>query len=310
MPLPIPQRLQRSQEFLLACAVALGLALPQPAELLRTVMLPALGGILFFSFLAAPGDIFTRPRLLLHAGLQAVLLSFVLLGGCILGLSQLLFSDPHFRTGYVFLAAAPPASAVFAVTYSLRREADHALRAVLGAYLASLIITPLLILFFLDQRLALEPLAVFGRVALVILLPLAASRAAHGLGWQARLDPIKGKAIKWLFFLVFFILAGVNRGVLLHELLLLWRSALLATGCFLGLGGTVFLLNRKMGAGPARVAVRTLLATCKNTGLAGGLALSLAGARVAAPSVVAVVFMLAFLALMKLYLRRHGRQPA
>lgn len=303
-------KLLRNQEFLLVSAVVLGLLWPGPASPLLPTVLPTLGLVIFLSTLAVPNRNFTQPAQLLRSGLEGVLFSFVLLGGVIIGLSYLLLDDAYFRTGYVFAAAAPPATGVIAFTYSFKGDATHALLAVLGGYLASLVLTPLMIMLFLDSRVSLDPVTLLMHVALLVLAPLLASRAALALGWQHFLDPIKGDVIKWLFFLVFYVLVGVNRSVLLTEFDLLGRIALVAVLFYFGLGGLVYLISRRLEGGLERTVARTLLVTCKNLGLAGGMVLSLAGARAAVPCTVAVLFMLAFLTIAGALLRRPGGAAA
>ncbi len=164
-------KLFSSQEFLIGLALFLGLAWPDLAAPLTFTVLPALAVVIFLSTLGVPNQIFKQPMAMLRAGLEGTVLSFILLGAVTIGLSRLFLDDPHFLAGYVFMAATPPATAVIAFTYSMKGDVTHALGTVLGAYLASLFMTPLILMLFLGGHIQVHTGQVVLHICVVILCP-------------------------------------------------------------------------------------------------------------------------------------------
>ncbi len=304
-------KLLRSQEFLIGLALFLGLVWPDLARPLTFTVLPALAVVIFLSTLGVPNKIFTQPVAMLRAGLEGTVLSFVVLGAVTIGLSRLLLDDPHFQAGFVFMAATPPATAVIAFTYSMKGDVTHALSTVLGAYLASLFMTPIILNLFLGGHITVNTWEVVLHIVIVIIIPLAVSRLCLWAGWQRFLDPVKGDVIKGLFFLVFYIMVGLNRQVFFDELDLIWSTALVMVLCYFVLGAVVYWLSRRLGSVLEKAISLTLLTTVKNLGLSGGMALALGGEKAAVPSAVAAIIFLVYITAMGAYMRhRHTLEDA
>jgi BASS family bile acid:Na+ symporter len=92
--------------------------------------------------------------------LGSLAINYVLLGGCILGLSMLLIRDEALRSGFIIIAAAPPAVAVIPFTGFLNGNSTFSLVGTIGCYLGALIIMPLIALGFLGSGFV-QPLKLF-----------------------------------------------------------------------------------------------------------------------------------------------------
>ncbi|MCX5855289.1 MAG: hypothetical protein NTZ24_12115, partial [Deltaproteobacteria bacterium] len=104
--------LLRNRNGIFLLALAAGLALPGAAPVTRHLVLPALALAMTLSTMEIGNEVFVKPRTLLFPALLGIIMSYIILGNIIIGLSALLIRDEALWTGFVLLAAAPPAVAV------------------------------------------------------------------------------------------------------------------------------------------------------------------------------------------------------
>jgi BASS family bile acid:Na+ symporter len=225
----------------------------------------------------------------------AVVCSFLLLGGLLMGLSQLLIRDPELISGFVILAAVPPAVAVIPFTGLLQGDQVFSLLGTVGSYLAALILTPLLALIFLGGGLVVHPLAIATIVGELIFLPLLASRLLQWLGWAPKIEPWKGTLTNWSFFIITFTIVGLNRQLFLHQPLSLLPVVFIALCTTFLWGEIIERVCRWWGLEQSLTISLVLLGTLKNYGLSGGLALTLFNTQTSVPSAVSTVFMIIYI---------------
>lgn len=284
----------RNRNGIFFLAMAAGLLLPWAAPVTKHLILPALALAMALSTMEIGSKVFLRPRTLLFPALLGIIMSYIILGNIIIGLSALLIRDEALWTGFVLLAAAPPAVAVIPFSGFLRGNGPLSLIGTVGAYLGALVIMPLITLTLLSTT-AFDPLKLIMITLELIVLPLAVSRLLLRNGWKERVAPYGGTVTNWSFFIVLYALVGLNR-----DLILGWTTTLLpvASIAFISMFILGFLIDWISGLFHIPRETRTslvLLGTLKNQGLAGGLALTLFSPEAALPAAVTTMIMIVYI---------------
>lgn len=285
----------RNRDVILALALGLGLTVGQLAVYTDKLVLPSLVLVMTLSVLGVPSRIFRSPGAFVRPALTAIICSFLLLGGILVGLSRLLIQDQELLTGFVILAAVPPAVAVIPFTGMLRGDQVFSLLGTVGSYLGALILTPLLALVFLGGGVVVHPLTIAVIVGELILLPLLVSWLLQWLGWAERIEPFKGTVTNWSFFVITYTIVGLNRQLFLHQPLSLLPVVGIAV-CSTFLWGEILeRFCRWRGLEKPLTISLVLLGTLKNYGLSGGLALALFSTQTSVPSAVSTIFMIIYI---------------
>ena len=284
----------RNRNGIFFLAMAAGLLLPGAAPVTRHLILPALALAMALSTMEIGNEVFIRPRSLLFPALLGIIMSYIILGNIIIGLSALLIRDETLWTGFVLLAAVPPAVAVIPFSGFLRGNGPLSLIGTVGAYLGALVIMPLITLTLLSSA-AFDPLKLLMITLELIVFPLAFSRLLIRKGWKERIEPYRGTAVNWSFFTVLYTMVGLNRDVLLGQTWSLLPVAFIALLSMFLLG---FLIDWVCGLFHIPKETRTslvLLGTLKNQGLSSGLALTLFSQEATIPSTVSTIIMIGYI---------------
>ena len=287
------KHLLRNRNFIFLLAIITGLLFPRGTKWTEPLLLPVLAVVMTLSTMGISNNIFRFPRSLLFPALMGILMNYVLLGTLIIALAAILIHKETLWTGFVILAAAPPAVAVIPFSAFLKGDSTYSLFGTVGAYLGALIIMPLMAVGFLGST-SLDPSRLLAIMIQVIIFPLVVSRILVWKGWHERIEPVKGVITDWGFFLILYTIMGLNRDTLIGmPLTLLPVAAIAFAGTFL-LGfliewtGRLFRINREVATS------LVLLGTLKNCGLAGGIALTLYSREAALPAVVSTVFIIIY----------------
>lgn len=285
----------RNRDVLLALALGLGLTVGQLAVYTDTLVLPALALIMTLSVLGVPSRLFLSPGAFVRPALVAIICSYVLLGGLLVGLSRIFIQDQELIAGFVILAAVPPAVAVIPFTNMLQGDQVFSLLGTVGSYLGALILTPLLTLVLLGGGLVVHPVSIAVIVGELILFPLLISWLLQWLGWAEKVEPWKGTLTNWSFFIITFTIVGLNRQLFLHQPLSLLPVVVIAVCSTFLWGEIIERCCRWWGLDWPLTVSLVLLGTLKNYGLSGGLALTLFSTQTSVPSAVSTVFMIIYI---------------
>ena len=284
----------RSRNFILLLAAIFGLILPQGSRWTEILTLPALAVIMSLSTMGVSGKVLRSPKSLIVPAVSGILMSYVVLAGFILGTSAVFIHDEAIRKGFIILAVVPPAVAIIPFTDQLNGNSTYSLIGTTGAYLAGLIIIPLMVFQFLGSSsfdLASVPMI----IALLIIVPLAVSRILLWKRVAGRIEPIKGPITNWSFFIVFYTIVGLNHDIFIGQPLRLVPVAAIAIASTFFLGLIIDLAGRLLKIDPEITTSLVLMGTLKNYGLAGGLALAFFGKQTALPSTVSTIFMFIYI---------------
>jgi len=294
--------LLRNRDFIMILALACGLLWGNGAKWTEPLTLPGLALVMTLSTTAVSGGLFRSPKTMLVPLLSGVVMNYLILGGFLLGINAFLIHDEAIESGFVLVAAVPPAVAVLPYTVFLKGNNYFSLLGTIGAYLSALILTPLMAVSLLGTGFV-HPAKIVTIMVELILVPLVASRVLVRTGIANRIEPLKGSIVNWTFFLITYTIVGLNRNVFLSHPFSLLPVATVALASTFFLGWLIDRVGRmcRVEAG-TRVSL-LLLGTLKNYGLAGGLALTLFGNKTALPATVSTVFMIVYIIWLQLKLR-------
>jgi len=288
------QYLLRNRNSVLILSLATGLIWGKGAQWTETTTLPALAIVMTLSVMGITGDTFRSFRTFITPALTGIVMNYVVLGGIILGLSKLFIHDEALWSGFVIIAAVPPAVAVIPFTFFLKGDTDFSLIGTISAYLGALLITPLMVLLFIGTSFV-DPLKLMIITIELIFAPLLFARILIMTGIARLIEPIKGDITNWSFFLVSYTIVGLNQQVFLTQTLSLLPVAMISFASTFLLGWIIGLFCKIARLDKKKTTSIVLLGTLKNYGLAGGLALSFFDTKTAIPSTVSVVFMIFYI---------------
>ncbi len=300
------KNLLRHRDFILLLALGLGLFLGQGARWTERLVVPALAVVMTLSTMGVPGRIFLAPRNLLLPAFVGIAMNYGVLGSLILGLNFLLVRDEALRYGFIIMTAVPPAIAVIPFAAILNGNQNFTLIATIGCYLAALLLTPLITLYFIGSGF-MESGKILTLLVELILAPLIFSRILLWSKLAKRIEPRKGVITNWGFFLVVYTIVGLNRDLFFSQPLAFLPAAFIALASTFLLGFIIektsqfFRVDSQLGIS------LILLGTQKNTGLAAGLALTLFSERTAVPATIYMVFMLLNFIWLSFKRRREGK---
>jgi len=237
------------------------------------------------SSIGISGDSLRSLKSLVSFTLVGIVGNFLLHGAILIGLSALIIRDQFFWNGFILVAAVPPAVAVIPFALFLRGNMDLALLGTIGAYLGALIITPLIALVFLGTGF-ISPAKLLLILGELIVGPLIVSRILASTGLSKKIDPYKGPITNWSFFLVIYIMTGLNRDIFFQQPLSIVPVAIVAILTTFVLGWVIEKIGDFFHYEKAKLTSFVLLATFKNYGLAGALALVFFNPQTAVPATV------------------------
>ncbi|MEQ8151816.1 MAG: hypothetical protein ABRQ32_02835 [Smithellaceae bacterium] len=287
-------KLLANRNFIFLLAITLGLLLPQPAEWLKVLIMPALALVMTLATINVPNNYFLNPRSILKPSLAGLFMSYVVLSGALLILSAWLINDKNLWIGFVLIAAVPPAVAVIPFTAILDGNVSYTLSGTVASYIAALLIMPLFFWLFMGAAFE-DPYKLLKIMLLLIVLPLLLSRGILYFNWQDRLFPVRGLLTDWGFFIVLYSMIGVNRNLIFSNPLAVAPIAGIVIGTTFLLGWLIQIICGLCRVDKKNVISLVLQGTMKNQGIAGGLAITLFAKEAALPSAIYSIFMILYI---------------
>jgi len=298
--------LLRNRDFIMVLALALGLGWGGAAPWTERTTLPLLMVVMTLATMGVSGTVFRSPRALVAPALAGIAMNYFVLGGFLLASNALLIHDEALRSGFVLVAAVPPAVAVLPFTLFLNGDTAFSLIGTLAAYLGALVIMPLMSLLFLGPGF-IDPGKLMMIMIELILLPLILSRILIRFRVAPRVEPFKGTVTNWSFFVLMYTIVGLNREIFLSHPLSLVLPALIAVASTFFLGWVIEAAGKALRIPQRTLVGLVLLGTLKNYGLAGGLALTLFSRKSALPATISAIFMITYIVYLQ-FKKRSGRE--
>jgi len=286
--------LLRNRNAIFLLALAAGLAFPAVTPVTRHLVLPALALAMALATMEIGNELFRKPRALIFPAFLGIIMSYIILGNIIIGLAAFMIRDETIWTGFILLAAVPPAVAVIPFSEFLKGNGPLSLVGTVGAYLGGLAIMPL-IAFGLLRSAAFDPLQLLMVTLELIVLPLCVSRILIREGWRERIAPYRGTATNWSFFVVLYTLIGLNRNIILGQTSTLLPVAAISIFTMFILGFLIDWLGSRFHLPRETRTSLVLLGTLKNQGMAGGIALTMFSQEAALPAAVSTMVMIVYI---------------
>lgn len=296
----------RDRNIIFTLAMAFGLLTDYPARWTEPLILPFLGLIMTLSVLNVSNRAFLTPKIMIVPACTGIVMTYLILGSVMIGLSFLMIDDPALRAGFILIAAAPPAIAIIPFSSMLEGDTSFTLFSVIGSYLAALAVLPLVAYLFLDIR-DIKPVNLATAAGGLILLPILTSRLMLWRGWDKSVEPVRGLITDWSFFVVIYTIIGLNRPLILEDPSNLLPVAGVAFLSNFALGYLIEKAGARFGVESKILVPLVLLGTLKNFGLAGGIALSFFSREAALPAAACAIFLV--LNILWLNHRRRQRKP-
>jgi BASS family bile acid:Na+ symporter len=280
----------KNRNFILLLALVLGISVGTPvANWTSPLIIPFLIVVMTLSAMNITLREFTLGKNLFYAAGISLLLNYLVIGGFILLLAWWLVGEEDLWTGFVVLAAVPPAVGVVPFSFILGGNTLFSIIGLTATYLSALLIMPVILTSFLGTSFY-NPMQVIVLMAELVLLPIVISRILLVLKLAGRIKPWQGIVTNWSFFIVIFTIIGLNREAFFSDFNVLIR--LIAIGVFISLLLGIILdyvlrafrVEREM-----RISM-ILMGTTKNYGLASGILLAIFDERAALPASVCAVF--------------------
>jgi BASS family bile acid:Na+ symporter len=223
-----------------------------------------------------------------------ILLNYIVFGIVIL-ISSFFFSqsqDIHY--GFVVIAASPPGVAIIPFTFMLKGNLKRSTIAMLGGFLASIILAPFIIKFLTGND-QLEILPLFFEMIKIIIIPMLISRIYLLKPFKAITFKIRGQVVNWGFALIIFTAIGLNRAVFLSQFGLLLHIGLVLFISIFVLGQVYdYILYKAKVKIQDRIS-QNLILTLKSSGFSVVIAMELFGGDAVIPSAMLSIFVLCYL---------------
>ena len=302
-------RLLRNRNVALAAGFFLGLILgPEIARLFVPLALPLLGLVIAVTASEVSLRAFRHGRQVLAGTGLAVLSSYVIDSGAILLLARLLVPEPELYTGFVLVAAAPPAASALGFCLAVRGNVTLSLIGTIGAYVVAPFIGPLIAILFAGQGL-IRPEQLFTSLVQLILIPFALSRVLRLRQVLPYTRRWRDVVLGWGYGIVLLTVVGANRNTFFREPALVGLIALVSVLTTFGLGALLeWVMGRLHVAANTRASL-LLLSTLKNSGFAAAVALTLVSLRASLPGAIVTIVEAIFLIFLGLRVERQTSCP-
>ena len=114
------RKLLCDRNVIMLLGLIIGLAWGGAASWTEPLTLPGLALVMTLSTMGISGSLFRPVGNVVNTALAGIAMSYAVFAGVILALNLLFVKDPALRTGFVLLAAVPPAVAVIPFTLFLK----------------------------------------------------------------------------------------------------------------------------------------------------------------------------------------------
>lgn len=284
-----------NRNVILISAVVLGLTIGQNASLIKPYTIYILMVTMVFSMTGITTKAMFPLKRMIRPMLAGTFLNFFIFGSLIIFLAWILMPNEYLFYGFVVIATAPPGVAIVPFSGILKGDMNYSIIGVLGAFLASVVITPLIIGLFSHSGNAISPVELIVLMVKLIIIPLLISRLLLLPKIFPVVERIRGKMVDLGFALIIFTAVGMNRQVFFenYDILMLISIVLLA-GTF-GIGSLFEFFMKRRGQKDRFTIPQTLLLTIKSSGFSVVTAFTLFGEKAAIPSAVLAVIVLLYL---------------
>lgn len=289
----IVSKILQNRNFILIAALVIAFASPGAAPYFKEYTLYLLSIVMTFSISGISFKIFNDYKSVLKTSAISIFLNYFIHGIVVMSLAYLFFDDKNIILGFAVIAATPPGVAVIPFTFSFKGDLNFAFKGILGTYLASIILTPLIIEIFASGS-NISPTEIIYTIIKVIVVPLILSRFLRHPKIFETVEKHRGKVIDWGFALIIYTAVALNKQLIFNEFYIVAKTSLIL---FIALFGAGFLFNflLKNKISKELLVSQNLMLTIKSSGFAIATALTLFGEESALPSAIMSIMVLLYL---------------
>ena len=299
------KRILLNRNTILVFAVILGLWAGDAASLLKDYTFVALAVTMTFSMTGISLEYIKNPRNFAKPMLMGAILNYVAFSIVLIPLAWWLMPNKNLFYGFIVIAAAPPGVAIIPFSYILKGKVEYAIMGVTGAFIASIIIAPLLVNTFASSQ-GVKPFDLFKMMVQLVIIPMVISRFLLYKPLFKYIEPIRGKVVDWGFAVLIFVAVGINRQVFFTDpVLLVQISGILFVATF-GLGIVYELFANLFKIDKPLQVTQSMLIAIKSSGFSVFTALALFGKEAAIPSAVMAVMVLFYLIFLSLRTKKSS----
>ena len=283
-----------NRNFLFISAIIIGLLFGDRLVVFSSLNLPILILIMTFSMIELNILELLVIRKVYKQAVSGILLNHFLFSIIILAAGFLITDDESMRAGFVLCAASPPGIGIIPFTYILSGNVKFSAIAVFWSFIASLLITPFLIDFFIQENLiSTEKIAIM--LTELILIPLAAGQLLRRLKAERVSRKLHSPVVNIGFAIIFAIMIGINRNSLLSGGYFFLKALIVS---FISVFGLAVIIKLYLKTTKIPVPVKKsviLLGTIKNSIFAATAGFSLLNRTAAIPGLVLSIVIIFYL---------------
>ena len=288
----------QNRNFILISALVFAFVLPETAKYLKEYTIYILALVMTFSTTGIKFKMLSDYKSVLNVTFESVLLNYIIHGVIILVPAYFLLDESIFN-GFVVIAATPPGVAILPFTYTFKGDLDYSFKGILGVYLLSIIITPLIIAVF-SENASLDPIVIITVIIKIIVIPIILSRFLLIKKILPITEKIRGKVVDWGFALIIYTAVAINRDIIFSDINnVVITSIILFLAIFLS--GIIYMfMTRKQKNKKLKIS-KNLMLTVKGSGFAIAVTLILFEQKSAIPAAVMSIMVLLWLITLNIY---------
>ncbi len=294
----------QNRNFILISALVFAFISTDIAVFFKEYTIYILAVVMTFSTTGIKFKMLANLKSVLRITFESVLLNYIIQGVIILTAAYFIFDETVFY-GFVVIAATPPGVAIIPFTYTFKGDLDYSFKGILGTYMVSIFLAPIIISVFAGNAL-LDPSIIIAVIIKIIVIPIALSRLLLIKRVLPITEKIRGKVVDLGFAFIIYIAVALNRDLILSDVLtVLKTSAILIFPIFIS--GIIFLfLTRKRSNKQTQIS-KNLMLTIKSSGFAIAVTLILFEQKSAVPAAVMSILVLLWLITLNIYYSRKQK---
>ncbi|MBN1253390.1 MAG: hypothetical protein JXR51_00245 [Bacteroidales bacterium] len=286
-----------NRNILLVLAIFIGILFPRYSQFLKEYIILILGIVMTVSLSAISLKALFPLKKVIKPMLVGILLNHIIYGVFIIIVAYIYKFNINLFYGFIVIAATPPGVAIIPFTYKLKGNLDYSIFGTFGAFLASIILAPFLIYFFIGST-DVSPFRIFKTMTLLIIIPLFLSRFLLLKKIKEITINNRGRLIDIGFALIIYTSVGLNSEVFYKNYLLLISIFFAFVAIMFGIGKIIGLILQKSN-NQEDILSKKLLFAIKSSGFAVVTSIDTFGVDAAIPatimSIVVIVYLLALI---------------
>lgn len=284
-----------NRNLLLVLSVVLGISFPKYAVYIKPYAFWILSVVMLASLTAISNKAISSFKKLLKPMLVGILLNHFAFGVFAIITAYIFSFDINLFYGFIIIAATPPGVAIIPFTAKLNGNVEYSIIATFGAFLASIILSPIIIKLFSGSNIV-SSFQIFKSMLLLILVPFILSRLLLFEKIKPILVSSRGRIVDIGFSLIIYTSVGINNHVFYSDYLLLAEIVISFLVIMFG-GGKLLEIILKKKVSKGEIIANTLIFSIKSSGFAVVTAIQVFGDEAAVPATVMSVMVLVYLLL-------------